>query len=54
MVKENVEQMIKSIAQGDTESAKEQFSYIITQKVADRLEDFKAEVGSEFMNKGSE
>jgi hypothetical protein len=54
MVTENIEQMLKSIAAGDIASAKEQFSYVVTQKVADRLEDFKAEVGSEFMNKGTE
>lgn len=54
MVKENIEQMLKSIAAGDTESAKEHFSYIVTQKVADRLEDYKAEVGSTFFNQRGE
>jgi hypothetical protein len=49
-MKENIEQMLKNVASGDLGAAKEQFSYIITQKVADRLDDYKAEVGGEFMN----
>jgi len=53
MMKENIEQMFSNLVAKDFDAAKEQFSYIVTQKVADRLEDLKAEVGSTFMNNSS-
>jgi hypothetical protein len=49
-MKTNIEQMFSDLVAKDFDAAKEQFSYILTQKVADKLEDVKAEVGSSFMN----
>lgn len=50
-MKENIEQMFNDVVAKNFDAAKEQFSYIITQKVADQLEDMKASVGGSFMNK---
>lgn len=47
---ENIGEMISSIANGDTESAIDSFQYIISQKVADRLEDYKSEVADQYFN----
>jgi len=52
---ENIENMLNAIGGGDFESAEEAFQYVMTQKVADRLDNLKQEVGGSFMNnQGSE
>lgn len=49
-MKEQIEQMLTSIALGKRNDANEQFQSIITQKVADRLEDIKIDVADKHFN----
>lgn len=52
--KENIEAMIDSIVKQDFEAASNMFNLTISQKVSDRLEGYKQEVGAAFMNQKGE
>ncbi len=48
--KENIEQMMGAIANKDTDTATNIFQSIISQKVADRLEDEKVGLSYQYFN----
>ena len=49
-MKESIENMLNLVAQKDLSGAEEQFNYIFSQKIADRLETMKQEIGHAMMN----
>jgi hypothetical protein len=49
-IRENIETMLGAIASGDNESAQTIFSDIITQKAAERLDAYKADVANQYFN----
>lgn len=50
MITENIEHMMKNLVDGDKNSAMDQISYILTQKVSEKLEDMKTTIGHNFFN----
>lgn len=48
-MKEDIANMISAVRDGDTTSAAKMFTAIISDKVADRLEDYREKVGSSLL-----
>jgi hypothetical protein len=48
-MKEDVQDMVSALMQGDTETAKEMFSTILATKISDRLDAYKEELGSSLL-----
>ena len=53
-MKEEIGQLLTQLANNQFDDAEQTFNYLAAQKVANRLEDMKQEVGSSFMNQNKE